>query len=281
MNKLLLTVTILFTFSSIVHSQIGRLALSPVQKIEQVIAKTKISIVYSRPSKRDREIFGSLVPYNEYWRTGANRNTTIEFSHDVVLDEAKIKKGKYSIITKPNVDQWEFILYRDVDNWDVPEIVEEEKIVCSTLVKAKEIDHTVESMKIEIGDFTNYKFDLLITWDKTIVTVPFQLTTKETMESLIKDELEGPTAGDYYSAALYQLESEKNYKQGLTWINQAIKHRKDGAWFDYWIKARLMMKLKDFEGIENVLNMGSKLAAEKENNYGMKEFNRMKDLLKK
>lgn len=51
----------------IADAQIGRLALSPFQKIEQTIAKTNITVEYSRPSIRGRDIFGSLVPYNEYW----------------------------------------------------------------------------------------------------------------------------------------------------------------------------------------------------------------------
>ncbi|MFT6881842.1 MAG: hypothetical protein ACJAVY_000633, partial [Marinoscillum sp.] len=56
-----------------VRGQIGRLALSPVQKVEQKIGVTDITIVYSRPSKRGRVIFGDLVPYSELWWTGANR----------------------------------------------------------------------------------------------------------------------------------------------------------------------------------------------------------------
>ena len=273
---------LLVLISSNAYSQIGRLRLSPSQKLEQNIAKTDITIEYSRPNKRDRVIFGDLVPYNEYWRTGANENTTIEFNQDVIIQGARVKKGKYAIITKPNIDSWEVLLYNETTNWKVPETLDSTKIVCTVKADVEALNKTVETFTIYIGDFTNYEFDLVFMWDKTAAILPIDLTTKETMAKLISNEIDGPQAGDYFSAAVYQLESEKDFEQGLEWINKAIEIReKDNkpAWYDYWKKALLLIELERFDEIEPVVEKGLKLAELKKNELGLEEFAKIKKML--
>lgn len=92
-TKLILSLVFIGLFLTTGHTQIGRLALSPVQKIEQKIARTDITIVYSRPSAKGRIIFGDLVKFGKHWRTGANRNTTIEFSEAVSIGGTAVPKG--------------------------------------------------------------------------------------------------------------------------------------------------------------------------------------------
>lgn len=281
MRRICLLGCFLFGLGQLVHAQIGRLPLSPLQKVNQNIAKTDIVIEYSRPSIKGRRIFGSLVPYEEYWRTGANRNTTIWFSQDVIIDKQRIKKGKYAVITKPGKEEWQFLLYQDIDNWDVPETIDEEKIVCYTEVKPEMLTETIESLNIYIGDFTNYNFELNIQWENSRIKIPVALTTKETMASLIDDELLGPTASDYYLAAVYQLESEKNYKTGLNWINEAITIRNEPVWYDYRVKALLLMESNDRSELEETIRIGNEMATAINNTYGISEFKRIKGLIEK
>ena len=59
---------------------------SPYSKIQQTVGLTKVTIEYSRPALRGRTVMGDLVPYGELWRAGANKNTMINFSDDVILD---------------------------------------------------------------------------------------------------------------------------------------------------------------------------------------------------
>ena len=53
---------------------------SPKAKVEQRIGLTDVTVEYSRPSVKGREIFGELVPFDKIWRTGANANTLITFT---------------------------------------------------------------------------------------------------------------------------------------------------------------------------------------------------------
>ena len=237
-------------------SQIGRLALSPKQKTEIKIGLTDIAVEYSRPSKREREIFGGLVPFDDYWRTGANRSTTISLSEDFILGGEKIKKGKYAIFTIPGSKEWEFILYSDTDNWDVPQEVEESKIVGRITVPSQRLNSSKEIFTIEIGDFTNYNFDLTIAWDKTMVTIPFELVTREKMDQKIAEILEGPTYEDYYAAAVYEMESGGDYNKGLEYINKSISLLDEVSFWELRVKAIVLEKLgRKTEALE-IANQG-------------------------
>lgn len=272
---------IVFSFiSQDLFSQIVRLALSPVQKTEIKIGLTNISLEYSRPSKRDRKIFGELVPFNEYWRTGANRSSKISFSEDLILNGEKIKKGKYAIFTIPGPNEWEVVLYSDLDGWDVPEEVEESKIVGRIKVLSKKSPTTKEVFTINIVNFTNYNFDLDIAWDNTMITVPFELVTRELMDKKIARVLAGPSDVDYYAAAVYEMESGGDYAKGLEYINSAISLLDEVSFWELRIKAILLEKLgKKTEALQ-IANQGLEISKEIGSEYGIREFNKVLKKLK-
>ena len=84
---------------------------SPKCVINQIVGLTDVEVDYSRPSTKGRNIFGDLVPFGKVWRTGANSNSTISFSEDVVIDGKTLKKGKYALYALPKVEKWEIIFY--------------------------------------------------------------------------------------------------------------------------------------------------------------------------
>lgn len=264
-----------------VEAQIGRLPLSPVQKLEQNIGMTDITIVYSRPSMRGRVIFGDLVPYDKIWRTGANRNTTIEFSKDVVIGDKVVKRGKYAIFSIPSASQWEVMLYADTDNWDVPEDFDESKVVAIIKAPSKQLIESQEVLSISIGDFTNHIMELNIAWEQTEIIIPIKLTNREIMDSRIADELKGPDYNDYYAAAQYQMEAGGDYKKGLTWINKAIEITDEVTWWDIRIKAILLMNLERKDEALSFAKEGLIMAQKAQREYGINEFNKLLEILEK
>ena len=74
-------------------------------------------VIYSRPQKNDRVIFGELIEYGKVWRLGANEATELEFYQNVKINNVKIKKGRYSLFAIPNADKWTFILNKETDTW--------------------------------------------------------------------------------------------------------------------------------------------------------------------
>src|ERR1700686_928406 len=90
---------------------------SPKASVMQTIGLTDMTITYSRPGVKGRPIWGSLVPYDKVWRTGANEATTISFSDDVTINGQPLPKGTYSLHTIPGRDQWTLIFNKVADQW--------------------------------------------------------------------------------------------------------------------------------------------------------------------
>ncbi|MGD0746039.1 MAG: DUF2911 domain-containing protein, partial [Verrucomicrobiota bacterium] len=88
-------------------------AASPGCTLKQHVGFTDIEIVYSRPSVKNRAIFGGIVPYDQVWRTGANAPTTISFSTAVKLNGTEIPAGKYALYTIPGEKEWTVIIHKD------------------------------------------------------------------------------------------------------------------------------------------------------------------------
>src|SRR5690606_41226658 len=84
-----------------VRSHVHTSQPSPASKLEQTVGLTQVTVEYSRPSMKGRTIVGNLGPYGEIWRTGANKNTTISFSDDVVVEGKELYAGTYALYSVP------------------------------------------------------------------------------------------------------------------------------------------------------------------------------------
>ena len=133
MKKVLVLLLVIAGFNS--NAQVKTPQASPSSKIEQVVGLTTVQIEYSRPSAKNRTVYGELVPYGKNWRTGANENTTINFSENVKFGTNELKKGKYAIYTTPKADSWDIIFYSDTNNWGLPDVWDDSKVALKVTVK--------------------------------------------------------------------------------------------------------------------------------------------------
>ncbi len=90
---------------------------SPKKELKGVIGTTKITVVYGSPSVKGRTVYGSLVPYDQVWRTGANEATTVELSEAVKIDSKNLPAGKYALFTIPTATSWTVIFNSVSDQW--------------------------------------------------------------------------------------------------------------------------------------------------------------------
>lgn len=90
---------------------------SPNALVGQTIGTTNVFVSYSRPSVRDREIFGGLVPFGEVWRTGANEATVVHFSDNVKVAGQPLAAGSYGLFTIPGEDSWTVIFNTGSEQW--------------------------------------------------------------------------------------------------------------------------------------------------------------------
>ncbi|MFY7668079.1 MAG: DUF2911 domain-containing protein [Crocinitomicaceae bacterium] len=261
---------IVFSFALIVlnsYAQITTPKSSPLAKIEQKVGLADISISYSRPGKKDRVIFGDVVPFGEIWRFGANENTKITSSDALIFGKDTLKAGTYAIFTKPNKENWEVYFYTETTNWGTPEKWDEQKVALKLTSPVVAINDVVENLTISLDNLQNSGATLQFTWDKTRINIPFTINTKDKVLASIKKTMDGPTAGDYYSAASYYFQEKLDMKQALSWCTKAVELRPEAYWM-----SRLMAQLQaangDYKGAIETAKK-SIVAAEKDgdNNY--------------
>ncbi len=137
---------------------------SPAMSTENDLVK----ITYGAPSKKGREIYGALVPYNAVWRTGANEATEITFKKDVDVAGKMVKAGTYTLFTIPTEKEWTIIFNSELKQWGAYGYDKiKSKNVAEVKVPATMTSEVQESLTITA---TAKGFDII--WDKTKVSVP-------------------------------------------------------------------------------------------------------------
>jgi len=146
----------------------------PLLKIQGKATEPLIArIIYSRPQKNNRVIFGDLIEYNKVWRLGANEATEVEFYQNVRIGNTKIKKGRYTLYCIPLADKWTFIFNKDTDTWGSfmydakKDIVRQDAPVQKTVEIAESFSFLFE--KTAVG------FNLSAAWDSVKVSLPIYL----------------------------------------------------------------------------------------------------------
>ena len=251
-----------------IEAQVKTPQPSPKSVIQQTVGLTEVEIEYSRPSAKGRIVFGDLVPFGKLWRTGANANTTVSFSDDVVIKGTTLKKGKYALFTTPKADMWEVVFYSATDNWGTPENWDVNKVVVLTNVDPIALGNSVETLTIAVNNLTNDSATLDIAWEKTMVSVKFEVPTQKSAMASIEKALAGPTAGDYFSSAQYYFQSNGDLNKALEYLNKAISMVKPGNDVPFWhlrLKSLIQAKLGDKAGAIATANL-SLAGAQKEKN---------------
>ena len=238
----------LFMISIVGNSQVRTPQASPKTLLNQLVGLTDVEIEYSRPSARGRIVFGELVPFGRLWRTGANANTTISFSEDVVIDGKTLKKGKYALFTLPRIDTWEIVFYTKTDNWGNPDTFSEENVALRAIVKPELTARNVETFTIDINNLDNNFGVLNLMWELTLVALKFEVPTQKIAIQSIEKALAGPTAGDYYSSAQYFYQSNGDLTKALTYINKALELNVDKPFYYSRLKSLIQAKLGDKKG---------------------------------
>lgn len=130
-------------------------------------------VIYSRPQKNNRVIFGDLIAYNKVWRLGANEATEIEFFRNVKINDVKIKKGRYTLYAIPNPDKWTFIINKELDTWGSFRYDEKKDIVRMD-VPIQKLTAPAESLSL-FFEKSNGGFILSAVWDDLKASLPIYL----------------------------------------------------------------------------------------------------------
>jgi hypothetical protein len=244
MKKLLLF-TFALTLLVSLNAQIVTPEASPLTKIEQKVGLTDVTLEYARPSMKGRTIFGDLVPYGKMWRTGANKNTMITFSNDVVIDGQTLKSGSYAIFATPSEGSWDIIFYTDTTNRGLPRTIDASKIAAKITVDTMKVPMTVETFTITFDNLTNNSAELRFIWESTMANVKFEVPTDKAVAASIESTMAGPSANDYYAAAVYNLSEGKDLDQAKEWMDKAMSLVKVPAFWQLRQQSLLYAKMGD------------------------------------
>ena len=233
-------------------------APSPACTLKQRVGLTDVQIDYSRPNIKGREIFGSLVPYGQVWRTGANQATKIVFSTPVKLNGTEIPAGTYALMTIPGKDEWTIIINKGSEQWGAYKY-DEKADVARFKAKPITLEKPVDSFTIGVNKIGDDSSVIDIVWDKTDVPIKLQVDYMDKVVSQIEavmasDEKKKP----YFQAAMFYYNHGLDLQKANKWVDAAIAERE--AHFIVYLKAEILAKLGDKQGAIAAAKHSSELA---------------------
>jgi len=258
---ILLALTAFFGLS--LQAQVRTPQPSPTGSFEQAVGLSIVSLEYSRPGVKGRTIFGDLVPYGEVWRTGANQSTQITFSDDVTFGGKEVAAGAYALYTIPGKDEWTVMLYNDLSLGGNVSNYDESREYMRFSVEPQAAPMAFETMTFMLNDIKNNSANLYLLWDQTMVVMPIEVPVDERVMTQIERVMNGPSASDYFAAAVYYYNTDRDMEQALEWIDQALADNQR-----YWImtwKARILGKMENYEQGLSVAQTAMKMAKESDN----------------
>ena len=143
--------------------------MSPRDTVRGMVPGAMLEVDYSRPSKRDRIIWGGVVPWNTVWRTGANRATHFTTDADLVIEGVTVPEGNYTLFTWPTPEKTQLIISKQTGQWGT--VYREENDLARIDMRVEQLDQPVEKFTIAIGDHDGTTM-IALEWDDRRYWVP-------------------------------------------------------------------------------------------------------------
>ncbi len=263
------------------HTQVTTTRVpSPAASVTQTIGISTVTVNYSRPSVKGREVWGKLVPYgwnvqafgagnSAPWRAGANENTVVTFSHDATVEGQKVPAGSYGlsfVINKDNTG--EVILSKAYKSWGSffydPKLDE---------MRAKINLRDIPLTKMLTYDFMNdtkTSAEMVLNWEKKQFPVKIEFDVDKIVMDNAEEELKGATGfnpAGFITAAQYALQNNVNLDEALTWTDKAIAQ--NNSFNTLSLKANILTKMGKTAEADKIMNNAMAIATEVElNAYG-------------
>lgn len=208
---------------------------SPAATVAQTIGISTVTVHYSRPAVKGREIWGKLVPYGwnvqgfglgkeAPWRAGANENTTITFSHDATVQGQPVPAGTYGLFFVVNADNTgEVVLSKDSRSWG-SFFYEPTHDLMRAKIQLRDIANT-ELLTYDFANLTKTSADMVLNWEKKQFPVKIEFDVDNIVMKNADEELKGPVGFNwigYASAANYALQNKVNLDKAAVWADQAV-----------------------------------------------------------
>jgi predicted negative regulator of RcsB-dependent stress response len=260
---------------------------SPAAVAAQTIGISTVTVKYSRPSVKGRNVWGELVPYGwnvqpggtanpAPWRAGANENTVITFSHPAKVEGQMVPAGSYGLfMTINNDDSGEVILSKDYQSWgnffyDPGHDLMRAKIKIQS-------GQPTELLTYTFSNVTKNGAELDLNWEKKQFPVKIEFAVDDIVIANLEAELHGVVGFNwqaYNNAAAYTLQNNVYLDKGLAWINESMNRGGNNAFATFNIKAGILKKQGNADEATKTLTSALAIANENDlNNYGYQLLN--------
>lgn len=152
--------------------------LSPRDSVEITFDSSRIFIDYGRPSMRNRKIMGGLVPFNRWWRTGANEATSFKTDMALRLGDSLVPAGSYTLYTLPSEHRWMLIINRQTGQWGT--VYNPDLDLVRIPMDKKALEDPLEKFTITLERTGGRSGVLRLRWELTDVSVPFTIVRSDT-----------------------------------------------------------------------------------------------------
>ena len=291
-----LTALLLASMSVLAQTITTPRAASPAAEVSQTIGLSQVTINYSRPAVKGRDVWGALVPYGYNnlgfgtateapWRAGANENTTITFSHNAKIEGQAIPAGTYGLFVGVHEDgKADIIFSTNSTSWG-SFFYDKSEDQLRVNVQSEENTAT-EMLRYDFVDVSKNTATIVLDWEKKRFPFKVEYAVDDIVLSNARNQLRN-TAGFGWqgplSAANYCLQNNINQEEAIGWVDQALAN--NANFNGYFVKAGLLKQMdKEAESmvaydkaaqLANVgqLNfMGYQLMGRKENDKALEYF---------
>lgn len=207
---------------------------SPAAEVSQTIGISTVTVNYSRPSVKGREIWGQIVPYgwnvqnfgsgnSAPWRSGANENTVIEFSQNAKVEGKMVPAGRYGLFFVINADNTgEVILSKDTHSWG-SYFYDPQQDQLRANIKIRS-NNLTERLTYDFINLDKNSAELVLNWEEKQFPVKIEFAVDDLVMANAINELKGTTGFSwqgFYSAANYSLQNNTHLLMGEQWAAQA------------------------------------------------------------
>ena len=209
---------------------------SPAAEVSQTIGISEVTINYSRPAVREREIWGTQLAHNGYinlgfgtataapWRAGANENTTISFSHDAKVEGKEIPAGTYGLFMGLHEDgKVDVIFSKNTTSWG-SYFYDQTEDQLRVTVSSTEVAHT-ERLTFGFIDLEKTAATCVLDWEKKRIPFKIEFAVDNLVMAKARNDLRSTTGFSWQgpaSAAQYALQNKVALDEAETWAEQAV-----------------------------------------------------------
>ena len=254
---------------------------SPKETRSITIGFTTISFEYNSVGIKGREIWGSLVPYGEVWRTGANKNTLFTISDDVLINGQKLKAGSYGMHTIPGEEEWVIIFSNFSEAWGSYFYNESEDALRIT-VTPEEMDSKYEWMKFSFSGYTATSVDISLKWAHLKVPFKVEIPMETTFAHIENQFRTLPAFGwqGWVQGATYLQNNDYKLDVALEWAARALQIDRSVQTLGLHAKL-LVINGKKEEGMKEASDMRQEWKADWRSHYSAAEvYEQAEDLNK-